>query len=531
MGRILFERLASGAITPSASIRPLHLLWYDGAGFPYQLFAEGCLLSLVTFFIGSELRSMRVRGLHDYWGDISNWTDWPSLLGFALVAWLRYKTWSAVLDIKHKIAEDAADGSIDVLLNFQAVGWWASNEQLTLSVLALVTYLKVLHFLAGVPHISNLLHTLDRARNQLAAFIVCLAVLVFAFASAFYLALGNDLYAWRGISQSSISLLRFVLGEVDIQAIMAANPTLGTLFYLLFVFLVVLVAVSIFLAIVTNAYAEERANAIYVNLPKVLKEAYDRQKVKNKVYRAGVYHRMAAPLRAWRRWRRRRNRKPGEEGDDEYSDEEVVGSDGGSFKRSTSLGGDSVGAPAAAELSAEDKAAAAIKHMEAAKEAMEGGHLFVLNEISTQLKSLCFRQDGGDLPIRPSLHSALMELERLSSQNDQLKAKALKEGWMWDLASGQLLPSGKGRKGGGGVGEGGAAAEIDAEIKGEQAARAKRAAEREQEEEATLDALAQARNLARGGAAGPVGASAMSDSAAFAAFQRAMAADDEEDED
>ena len=73
----------------------------------------------------------------------------------------------------------------------------------------------------------------------------------------------------RGIGQSSISLLRFVLGDVDVGEIMQANPALGALFYLLFLFLVVLVAVSIFLAIVTNAYAEERANDVYVDLFKV----------------------------------------------------------------------------------------------------------------------------------------------------------------------------------------------------------------------------------------------------------------------
>ena len=59
VARLLFERLASGAVVPSVTIRTLHLLWYDSArGIPLQLVAEGGLLLLVFFFIVLECRAM-----------------------------------------------------------------------------------------------------------------------------------------------------------------------------------------------------------------------------------------------------------------------------------------------------------------------------------------------------------------------------------------------------------------------------------------------------------------------------------------
>ena len=80
--------------------------------------------------------------------------------------------------------------------------------------------------------------------------------------------------------------------------------------------------------------------------------------------------------------------------------------------------------------------------MERAKEAMEGGHTFLLNDIRTQLKSMCFRNDGThadaiEAPnVRAPLQKALAELERHAALNETLRARALSEGYSWDLLSG-----------------------------------------------------------------------------------------------
>ena len=551
MARLLFERLASGAIRPSTNIRTLNLLWYDGSGIPLLLVAEGCLLLLVLFFIGLELHSMYTQGLADYWSDVSNWYDWPALTSFGLVAWLRFKTWSSMSVLKAVITEDSADGTLDAFVSFQAVGWWAGNEQVALSLVTLITYLKVLYFLAGVPHISSLLRTLSRAAPALSAFVFGLSLLIFAFAAAFHLAFGNDLYDWRGLGDACVSLLRFALGDVDVRALMLSSPVLGVILYLLFLFLVVLVAIAIFLAIITNAYAEERANATHVDLPKVLREAYRRQRERNIAWRKGVYYRFGAPLRAWRRWREarreaRRRRAAGGGGGDDDSPSLSTGdgrtrSGGGEARRSlsgTSGRTQSAGAVSAhsiasgnaegvAAMSEEDRAAAAMKHMERAREAMQGGHLFVLNEVATQLKSLCFRHDAaGGMPLRQATQAAMAELERLAAVNEALKSRALDEGWQWDLSTAKLHPTGRGAKVGA---HDGLAADVDAHVRPELDQAARQAKARAAHEEQTLEALGLARSLAKATGADPADVDAtaadLDQLRSYAAFQRAMAVD------
>ena len=317
LARLLFERLDAGSIAPSASIKTYNLLWYDYGSFPMQLVPEACLFLFVLFFIYLELRTMRRQGLRTYWSEVSNYYDWPSLLAFGLIGFLRYKTWRAMDAAKGTIRADGADnGQVDGLVNFQEIAWWAEQEQTWLALDTMLVYLKVLHFLAGVPHISNLLNTLGRARVQLGAFLVCLVTLLVAFAASFHLSLGVDLADWRGVGHSVVGLLRFVLGDVDVPAILRANGTLGSLLFLGFLFLVYFVGVSIFLAIVTSAYSAERAAATKVDLPKVLVAAARRQVRRTRKLRARVWARLGAPRRVLRRLARRvrRRRRRGRRG-------------------------------------------------------------------------------------------------------------------------------------------------------------------------------------------------------------------------
>ena len=279
------------------------------------------------------------------------------------------------------------------------------------------------------------LYTLVRARLQLFSYVVVLSALVLAFAMAFNLALGTQLGAWRGIGHSVLSLLRFILGEVDIHSMTAANPALSTLLYLAFFFFVALVGIHIFLAIVTEAYVAERTKQTDVNLPGLLRAAAGRQLGRVRAWRQRRVAGVARGLSRLFRWLLRY--PPPSDADSPAAPAPSPAS--ASFMPP---------APAEeedeAELTNVERAERALQHIAKGREAMEGGHTFVLNEVRTQLKSLCFRHDAenahahGGPNVRPPLQAALTELERHAALNDALKARALREGWVWDLQSAQL---------------------------------------------------------------------------------------------
>ena len=82
-----------------------------------------------------------------------------------------------------------------------------------------------------------------------------------------------------------------------------------------------------------------------------------------------------------------------------------------------------------------------LNEMARSKGAMEGGHLFILNGVSTQLKSMCFRQDARDASVRMPIQAAISGLDRLRVLNESLKERARRDGWEWHLGSNTLVPA------------------------------------------------------------------------------------------
>ena len=85
----------------------------------------------------------------------------------------------------------------------------------------------MLHFLGGVPRIDALLQTFGRASRQLVLFTLCLVLLLLGFACGYNLAFGTNVYAWRSVGHSAVSLLHFILGVVDPFVLREVNWVLG----------------------------------------------------------------------------------------------------------------------------------------------------------------------------------------------------------------------------------------------------------------------------------------------------------------
>ena len=344
---------------------------------------------------------------------------------------------------------------------------------------------QVLHFLAGVPYMSTLLRTLSRASSQLIYFLIILFVLINAFAISFHLAAGTQMHDWRDLGSSYMSLLFIILGDVDLFGLHRANRVVGPLLYIAFVFFILFVVVNIFLAIVRGTYEEEKKAAISVDLVAVFRDATFRQ-----------FRQIRASCRLWNAHGRDRSSQMRKQGasfyrsassfsrsvTDRASSPSPKPADRHSCQRSESRSESLVqkiraqtAAEAAAaeeersfskqEHSASEKkrtlnemarseglstdvassrdvaSRSTLNEMARSKGAMEGGHLFILNGVSTQLKSMCFRQDARDASVRMPIQAAISGLDRLRVLNESLKERARRDGWEWHLGSNTLVPA------------------------------------------------------------------------------------------
>ena len=308
--RLLFEQLGSGGVHASADLRSLHLLWYAGDEHRYpplftvvhplltvvhtllwqvrrrrlahpagtggwccphlpshpsihtppryagddwliQLGPEVGLLAFVVLYILVEFYEMKRRGrgyLDDWW----NWWDWLAIACLVGGAVCRYQQFRGMRAVALRL-----QASVDSYLNFRAVAVYADLELRLTAITTLMLNVKVLQFLRGVPRLDGLLNALGRARDPLVAFSLGFAVLMAAFAAAYTLAFGTQLYEWRSVGHSMMSLLHFLLGEADPLRMRGADWVLGPLLYVAFLLCMVLVLVHMFLAILADSYAVE----------------------------------------------------------------------------------------------------------------------------------------------------------------------------------------------------------------------------------------------------------------------------------
>lgn len=97
------------------------------------------------------------------------------------------------------------------------------------------------------------------AGKDIMYFTVMLACMLGSFAMMAVQIFGTSIYEYTLIMKSVIMLLRVLLGEFDIEAMMQASPTLGIAFFFIYIIAMFLIMMNIFLAILGEAYTVVRA--------------------------------------------------------------------------------------------------------------------------------------------------------------------------------------------------------------------------------------------------------------------------------
>jgi len=123
---------------------------------------------------------------------------------------------------------------------------------------AFLSYLKVFHYLSFSPRFTQLTRTLTNAAGSLGGFFVVFMIVMFAASLAHMLCFGAKLEAYGTIGGSMATLLSAMLGEFDFEAVRDAHWLLGPLFFVLYMLIGVFVMLNMFIAIISDAYAETK---------------------------------------------------------------------------------------------------------------------------------------------------------------------------------------------------------------------------------------------------------------------------------
>lgn len=257
--RIVFEHLESGGVLAYAMFRTARLLPYAGDWGNLQFSLDAMVITCVAVLLAARLanihneaRSKKGFRWRAHFMQLWVFVDWLVITCFWVVLATRYYVRSAM-------AELAAEAPFDNDKHYPLFNATMANlvETNLLAVVALVVYLKTFKYLRDFPIVHRLLNTIAASQKDMAAFVGVFAIVMMAFSLAFHLGFGLDVQEFRGVGTAFLTLMRFVLGDADVQKLLAVNSILALLLCGLFTFLVYLQLIAIAVAVLLKAYASQ----------------------------------------------------------------------------------------------------------------------------------------------------------------------------------------------------------------------------------------------------------------------------------
>ncbi|RTG82257.1 uncharacterized protein DC041_0002670 [Schistosoma bovis] len=122
--------------------------------------------------------------------------------------------------------------------------------------------LEIFKYLTIDRSLNQLTRTMSVAAYDLLGFLIMFCIVYFAFAQLGYLAFSARTLAYSSFTQTTYSLFRIMVGDIDFPSILKAHPVLGPIFFVTFVFFVFFVLLNMFLAIIDESYKTTKAELI-----------------------------------------------------------------------------------------------------------------------------------------------------------------------------------------------------------------------------------------------------------------------------
>ena len=203
----------------------------------------------------------------DRWNviDVLNYT----LFCFTVV--LRLKTLGMIPGLRNSIAQLNIGAHMwSTHIDFQTTAFINDQQFHVNSLNAILTWLKVFKFLDHKPEMSILQRTLGKASGPLGWFLCSFFIVLLGSSQGFYMAFGLDIYGYRSTVTSTLSLLRMAVGDFDYGELEGSQQLLGPVMFFVYIVLVFFVMMSMFIALISEAYDSARDEVHFYIKMKIL---------------------------------------------------------------------------------------------------------------------------------------------------------------------------------------------------------------------------------------------------------------------
>ena len=247
------EMMNSGGFTTYYRFEPMNLLGtLDGLAL-FQLAIQILFVVFIVFFVIKEFRNFwkqRRTYFSEYW----NWVE-LAIIVLSLVVVVMYVYRYLMVDKLLKIFEETAGNGY---MKFQMVAYW--NEQMLygIGLLVFLSNLKFLRILRFNKIMGLLGSTLKYASKSLISFALVFFIVFIAFNQFFYLTFMSYNVNFSTMLQTVEQCLQMLVGKFNFSTFITFSPILGTTMFFLYMVLCFFVMITMFMAIMDEAFTTVR---------------------------------------------------------------------------------------------------------------------------------------------------------------------------------------------------------------------------------------------------------------------------------
>ena len=248
-GTLIVEFLSTGTAVHYQSIHVCQLYSYLGSYGIAVLVLEIIFVVFLVYFIVTEafkIKEERMRYFTKFWN-----INEMVIIVFSLVSIVMFGMRTVFTNMAVKAVHESEMGEF---VNFNTIGLWDEYYTIISSVVVFCTTLKFLKLLRFNKQIGMLAMTLRYATKDLVGFSFTFFIIFFTFTQFSYLIFSTKVAGYKTPASSLVSLFKFALGQFNLRELQNADYVLGSTFFVLFVFIVVMGLMSMLITILNEAF-------------------------------------------------------------------------------------------------------------------------------------------------------------------------------------------------------------------------------------------------------------------------------------
>eukprot|EP00943_MAST-04B_sp_MAST-4B-sp1_P002978 g2978.t1 len=233
------------------------------------------LFIYITFFVEeiSKIVAMGIGYYNDFTPDLG--LHWLTIILYIVMGALNFVAYfvyyPGVAEGESKI-NPTTDQFLYLRDYYESVKYGRNVAGVIISIVMLrLTFL----FSKAAPSFALILHTLEASIFKLSNFLLILIFLLVGFSFVAMVLFGQQLKGFATFSDSLVSLLKALLGDIDLEELQNVDWIVASGFYVIYMLMMNVVILNISIAILSDAYAEQNdiiANADDVKISKEMKK-------------------------------------------------------------------------------------------------------------------------------------------------------------------------------------------------------------------------------------------------------------------